>query len=373
MVVVVAGDAGGAAALVPVITTLISDGRVAVHTVAYGPACDTWSVRGIRIDEDAELSQVDPEHRLADTQAALLLVGTSLNAVMLEQRFVRVARTMGVPSVAVLDSWVNYVERFLDESGQAFTVPDRIAVMDEHARAEMIQQGIADALLVVTGQPAFDDVLAHRDGFTADRRRHIRDVWGATDDDSVVLFASQPLSELYGADPGGARHFGYDEQQVARRLIGALERAARDAGRSVMLVLRPHPREDPAWMRALTGADIRVTVSDNGSARDAALAAELVAGMSSALLIEACYMQCVVISLQPGLRREDVLPTNRMRYTQPVYHDSDIEPTVKRLLFDQGFRAALIERLRGISLPGGAARRVVDLLYRALDTHPTAI
>ena len=57
------------------------------------------------------------------------------------------------------------------------------------------------------------------------------------------------------------------------------------------------------------------------------------------LLVEACLLGCVVLSLQPGLRLADALPTNRWGVSQGVYYEKDIEPALESLLFDEQVRA----------------------------------
>jgi hypothetical protein len=139
-----------------------------------------------------------------------------------------------------------------------------------------------------------------------------------------------------------------------------------ESNRSIILVLRPHPREDDCWLRTVRSARVRVAVSREGHARDAALAADVVTGMSSALLLEACHLHCLVVSIQPDLRRPDVLPTNRAGLSHPVYRACDTKRILKPLLLEGEAQAAARERLRALTPIGGAASRVVELVYEML-------
>jgi len=304
----------------------------------------------------------DPEHPAdhPDPDAPVILTGTSMNSVMLEQQFVRWGRSHRYPSVAVLDAWVNYAERFVTADGGR-CVPDRIAVMDETARVEMVEAGFDPSTLVVTGQPAFDDLPRWADEAAAQRVRDRRRQWGVAADARAVLFVSQPLIELYGG-PGDPAYFGYDEHTVLRLLISSLEEISRSASLPITLVVRPHPREDPAPLQALTSSIITVMVSADGHGRDAVLAADLVTGMTSALLIEACHLQCVTVSLQPDLRRTDVLQTNRLGYSEAVYDPGQALPVLRRALVDDAARSDRRRRLRGLSVDGLASQRVIALL-----------
>jgi hypothetical protein len=69
-------------------------------------------------------------------------------ALDLEKQFIAQARDRRVPSVTVLDFWMNYAPRFADADGELSCMPDRIAVMDEQARSEMRAAGFESARIV---------------------------------------------------------------------------------------------------------------------------------------------------------------------------------------------------------------------------------
>jgi len=366
--VVVCGDAGGAAAVVPVVEVLRAEGNVAVRALAYRQACDVWARRGLPFEPlDECLSLDDASDALRRPVASLLLTGTSLNQVMLENRFLKAAREVSIPSVAVLDFWSNYTERFSDQEGRLTCVPDRIAIMDEQTRADMVAEGFDPSRLIVTGQPAFDDLIQTRMQFTGARKCDVRAQLGISDDELFILFVSQPLSALYGTDPTNPLYPGFSEQAVLSSLVEAMERIADESGRAIALVVRPHPREDHAWMASVRSAKIRIVISSDGEARNLVVAADLVAGMNSVLLVEACYLGCVVVSLQPGLRHADPLPTNRLGLSQAVYRESDVQPVVERLLLDTETRTAALERLRTFKPTPQAAGRVAQLAYQMIS------
>lgn len=358
-IIAVGGDYGGAAALVPVIQALRARSQEAVRAIAYGQATAVWSCAGLDFDTMGECTADAVDAVLAAAEASVIVTGTSMNGVMLEQQFVRTARSRGLPSVAVLDAWINYRERFVTADGTR-CVPDRIAVMDETARAEMVEAGFDPATLVITGQPAFDDLPRWADEAAIQRARELRRLWGVAPDARAVLFASQPLIELYGGRDDHA-YFGYDEQTVLRLLISSLEEISRSASLPITLVIRPHPREDREPLQ-LASAVITVLVNADGHGRDAALAADLVTGMTSTLLQEACYLQRITVSLQPGLRRPDVLQTNRLGHSQAVYDTEEVPEVLRRALLDEDARSHWQDRLRSLSVDGLASQRVIALL-----------
>lgn len=368
LVVAVAGDPGGARAVAPVLEELQAAGRVRVQALAYRQALALWTQRGIACAPLAEdLTAAAIGALLREVQPALLLTATSANKVDLEKLFIEQARLLAVPSLTVKDFWSNYVMRFSDAAGRLCYVPDRIAVMDELARTDMIAVGFAPACLVVTGQPAFDDLAACRAAFGPEQRRAIRAGLPVEDDELFVLFASQPFAEVYGSAAKSVAQLGYHEGMVLDALREALVQLARQHGRRVTLVIRPHPREKAEAFAAPADAGFRTLVSTGGDSRQFVMAADLVVGMTTVLLVEACYLGCPVVSLQPGLRQPDCLPTNRSGLSRAAYTLAAIVPLLEEMLFDPAARATARARLAHLAHEGGATRRVADLVYTMLE------
>ena len=367
LVLAVAGDPGGARAVAPVLERLRQEGHVRVQSLAYRQAFPLWTQRGIACEPLAEtLTAADIGALLRQARPALLLTATSANKVDLEKLFIEQARGQGVPSLTVKDFWSNYALRFSAPDGRLCYVPDRIAVMDELARTEMIAAGFAPECLVVTGQPAFDDLSACRASFGPEQRRQIRSALALDDDELLVLFASQPFGELYGSAEGSVAHLGYNEHIVLDALQTALAQLAQQQGRRIALVVRPHPREPADAFALRAGAGFRTCLSTGGDSRQFVLAADLVVGMTTVLLVEACYLGCPVVSLQPGLRQPDCLPTNRSGLSRAAYSPADIVPLLETMLFDESARAALRAQLDRLVPAGGAAQRVTALVYAML-------
>lgn len=301
-IVAVCGDPGGANALAPVLELLARRGDLSLRAFAYNQAVDVLRNRGIA----CEVIPADAGEgfcRDALQSASALIAATSSNGRDYERAFIDVARAGGVASLAILDFWSNYRQRFVDASG-ALVLPDMIAVMDETARAEMIACGFPAGTLVVTGQPAFDALPAKRATFDVTRRASTRQRAQTQESELQLLFVSQPFRALYGADSSAAGHPGYDESGVLAQLITAVGSWSERNARAVVLVIRPHPRETLSAPPRPSGSHVRTVICAAGDQYEAAMAADLVVGMSSVLLLEARHLGCRVLSLQPGARRE---------------------------------------------------------------------
>jgi hypothetical protein len=315
------GDAGGAEAVAPVVARLWATRDVVVEAWAYGPAVEVFARHGLA-------ASAPRDARTAVATADAVLLGTSVGGPEHEKELAAAARDAGVPSLAVLDYWSSYDRRF------GPVAPDVVAVVDERMGAELVASGFHPGRVVVTGAPQHERLLL-LEPLDDGRRAELRAQAGAAAEDRLVLFASQPVREIYGGS------LGFDERTV----LAALGTALAHAPVGTRLVVRPHPREaDPSPLPP--GA---VAVRDD-AALDWARAADLVCGMTTALLLEAAMLGCVTLSLQPGLVGADTL-----RVGTPVTDPEEVEPTVHRALLDDDYRAA-VRRGAPRAVPGAGAR-----------------
>ncbi|MEW6445848.1 MAG: hypothetical protein AB1479_07415 [Pseudomonadota bacterium] len=360
-ILILAGDPGGANALTPVIRALLDDGRCRLVLHAYRHALDLWRQQGF--DVHALPAPCLPRERLEQLRPDLLLCATSCNGEDWEQAFIAAANELGIPSLALLDFWSNYRQRFTSPS-RLLTLPDCIAVMDDLARHEMIEEGFDPARLIVTGQPVFDALPQERADFTAsDRRRAIRaDMAG---DKSLILFASQPIASLYRDLTGNPRHLGYDERQTLNMLVEALDTIG--STQPLRLHILPHPREARESFTDLHARHTEISVSEGQyTPHDLVMSADIVVGMNSMLLVEACLLGALVLSLQPGLSGRDALPTNRAGASLRVSNAGELERSLRELLYDESKRQTQSARLDAWRPMPGATARVAGLVYRMI-------
>ena len=360
-VVVVSGDPGGANAVAPVIQKLISDKKVRVSAFAYREAKILWKDRCIPFYPLPDNTTLDSAKiLLKNRETDLFFSGTSYNDKEFEKQFISAAKTLQIPSLVLLDYWSNYSIRFSDNDGNRLFIPDKIAIMDEFTRNEMIQEGFSPEQLIITGQPAFDDLILIRDSFSFERKKEILNSLGCHKDDLVVVFASEPL---FWGTPTKPENPGYTRIGVLHSLVTALDRIQEVTRRKIVLVIRPHPRENSHEFLDILGERIQIIVSSTGRSRDVIQAADLVCGMTTVLLMEACYLGCIVASLQPGLSQPDILPSNRLGYSVPIYHEEDIIPVLQTLLLDEKKRNSIRNKCRSMIPETQSADRVVHQIY----------
>ncbi len=366
-IVVICGDPGGANAIIPVIKQLHSEKKRDVLVFAYRQAIDIMSKSNISFSAvDEKITDSAIQDLLHRAKPAIIVTGTSFKPIGLEVKFIQAARKLKIPCLAVLDFWSNYSLRFSDTAGDLKYVPDKIAIMDEVAYSEMIAEGFHPDSLILTGQPAFDALAEYKLNFNNEKCQKIRNDFHIHANELFVVFASQPLSLLYGEDGFNPLFLGYTEKTVLNNLITALEQIAQDGNKHIVLLIRPHPREKLDEYKKITSNVIRISESNDGNPRDIVMASDLVIGMNTVLLVEACYLGCIVVSMQPGLRLKDSLPTNNKGYSIPVYSNEKINDTLMMTLMNPDVRSEIKKKLAYFKQDGHATNRIVDTIYQMI-------
>lgn len=243
---VVAHDAGAANLI---LAWLAHAPEAAIQPYMAGPAAALWQAR---FPETPPQSSMDK----ALEGAAALLSGTGW-ASSVEHGARQRARSRRIPSVAVIDHWVNFRARFERDGGTI--LPDTIWVTDSEALL-IAQRDIPEVPAII--QPniyAMEQVAAA----------------GPVPADGDVLFLVEPVRDAWGGDRQG--EFQALDYFMAHRRAGGI--AANTA-----LRLRPHPSDPPGkydgWIAAHAG-----TALDTSSDIAAALrGAKFVVGLNSAAL-----------------------------------------------------------------------------------------
>lgn len=346
-VVSVLSDAGGAEALLPVLELLRRRGSL-TGVFASGPAVALLDRAGI----DHAVVPGDPGAALASLDPTVVVTGTSWGGWAPELGFIAAAEGLQIPSLAVVDFWANYLARFVTPDGEV-VMPDRIAVPDDAARLEAIAEGIDGDRLIVTGNPHYEALLQRYRDFDQTMRFAFREKVGLPRKALVVLFASQPIAALYGD------RLGYTEDQVLDQIRSALEQVAIWLGHGVILAVRPHPRQTQVTL-PLSSSRVQVRLATGEDALSWALSCDLVAGMTSAVLMQAALLGARVVSVQPGLDADDHLPGNRLGITQGAFVTGDIAPILYRTMASSAHLGSsrALQRMRGGI--EGATERLLD-------------
>ena len=111
---------------------------------------------------------------------------------------------------------------------------------------------------------------------------------------------------------------------------------------------------------------IKIALAEKYTSKEVILASDLIVGMNTVLLIEACYMGYLAISIQPDLIIDDPLPTNKMGYTIPIYNYDEIKPIIETYLLDENKRSDHERFLSENLLQNHATKNVTKIIYEML-------
>lgn len=216
MICVVSHDAGGA----EILSSYIRQQSSKCVYVLAGPASNIFPRKLGRIDTQPLQEAIQ--------NSAWLLCGTSWQS-DLEWQAIALARALGKKSVAFLDHWVNYRERFV-RKGETH-LPDEIWVGDTLAEA-MARRLFPGLVIRLIENPYFADLrreLAEIPRPPAGETHNLR-----------VLYVCEPLREHALREYGNERHWGYTEEEALRYFLGNLHVLGAPIDR---IVIRPHPSE----------------------------------------------------------------------------------------------------------------------------------
>lgn len=368
---------GGVNAISPVIRRLKEEGKADVVVIGYKDAEKTFqnnhiSYRTIDAYGLDDVSMDSMKWLLKVESPDLILTGQGCQDKnqpdVIDQTITQVGKEKGIPIISVSDFWTGRVPYFSDifsENGKFKFLPDRITVLDEIQKDIMIKEGFPEDKLIITGNPHFDNLAPLRDNFSKKDLEQARKDLGLGLDSYVLLYASQPVEFYYGSDSSNPKFLGYTEKTILADLINALDLI--HCTKKLELIVKAHPRENESELRSVISEyGKNYPVDKNYDTRKAILASDLILSPFSTALVEATYLDKIGISVQPGLSKDDFLPTNQLGITVPIYKKEDILPTLKNVMFDAEYQAVLAEKRKQLSSDGKAAERVCNLIYEVL-------
>lgn len=274
------------------------------------------------------------------------------------------ALSRSVPSIAVLDQWQNYKERFSGPNGTDVCqyLPDIICVMDESARQSMVSDGLPAERIEVVGHPS----LARLRRIMTDRRvtekEAVRKSLGLTGDQQLVLFVSEPFSQVYGD------RAGYTELTILEELISYLQERSLLLKRNcndIKLVVKLHPKNSAEVFEKFKNdhagiwETLRPVVITGEIEKISVLAAsDLVVGMASIMLMEAIALGKPTVSIQVGARLSNLCEAVNQEIIPFISTRDEMQAILNRLLDDLSYREKYSERIRNYPIIDNADSRI---------------
>lgn len=214
---IVCHDAGGAN---QIIAMLRGQSLEQVSAYVEGPARSLWN---LAFPQHPPVSALEA----LVSRASSIITGTGW-ASSLEHDARRAAKRQGIRSIAVLDHWTNYAERF-NRNGET-VLPDEIWVVDQYAE-QLVRRLFPEII-----------VRLHKDCYAEQQIKGIAPISVTTPNE--ILYLLEPARSEWGrGEPG--------EFQALRFFLASLPQLGLPEGTSIRL--RPHPSDPPGKYDAFLG------------------------------------------------------------------------------------------------------------------------
>lgn len=334
-----ARDPGGANVILPVYKKM--EGKYDRIVYAKEVAYERIKKEGIpvrNIEEECGEKEEDIHNFLMRINPEIVITGTSLND-NTERYLWKAAEELGIKSYAILDQWMNLGIRFSKysyEEMEAYQnnkvhpfLPTRIFVMDELAKTSMVQDGIREDRIVVTGQPHFDVICGK---YEQAEESYDKSYWN-------IVFASEPVFEQYDKNRGGELYWGYNEKTIFMALYQCVKKITEETEIKARMIIRPHPREqEENWKDVLTqyGSEkVKVVCNSKSDSFSLLKSADVVCGMSSMFLLEALICKKDMLSIEIGLRRENPFVLDTLGISKSILTQEELLQKLETILESQ--------------------------------------
>lgn len=261
------------------------------------------------------------------------------NSPRMERAATLVGNRLGIPTLNLHDDLGFFGREYL-------LTGDRIAVMSDITRQNLLAQGHDASKIVVTGHPAFDRVPEELRAF--DREALMRKFRLPTGP-CILLGTSQP----------GKRG------EIAPMCPAVCDVVAGLGG--LHLIVKPHPGEDSAAYRAYaSGRKEGVSVVAGVNIRELLFISEVLITFASTIMIESLLMGKPIISYNTTAE-PDPLPFVRWGLGVEAKTPGELEIAIQTVLRDDLFKRRFSEARSHYfsdTVDGRATERVASLIYR---------
>jgi hypothetical protein len=319
-------DPGGCNSVAPLVSFLEAH-AFKVFLYAKDFSCDRMkTIFGLTPKDISEELKIVNEDTLGSWLSSLkpdaVITGTSFGDAT-ERDLWSACERLKIPSMALLDHWINYRIRFEKPNGST-VFPQYLIVPDESAKTLALEEKIPAHCLHAWGNPYYQYLTA---SLKLKDPTVIRSKFHCTlSSNRLVVFASEAFSMA-------PTNFGYDERTVLTSLIESLQKCA-PLDQQVSLVVRPHPKEDlkeiSEYCQRFSDTKLQIYVSTEETSVDLINASDLVCGMISQFLIEGSVMKKPVLSIQIGLNAKDPFILTQKNILPLITQKSQLDDGLQR-------------------------------------------
>ena len=284
----------------------------------------------------------------------ILMIGSQMNMLRTAE-LIHSFTKQGISTIFIFDHWGNYTKHFTKLDGTR-VLPRRILVMDEYARARLVELGFDDSIVRIVGHPGIESDVKNANEIDDIEKSELRRRREIGNDVKVILLALEPLSKDYGREA-----LCYDEYTVAKTVVNAL---SNNSEAETKLFVRLHPRQSRRefcdFLKLENLSEEIQLCPDKMTEAESLAIADVVIGMHSVLLIKAVALGKPIICVQ--FNQKD-LQSNRN--INPYFEKFRITDPSK--LCDVIHGKLSLEKGERITFPKGSVKRVWDEIKMLLS------
>lgn len=296
MFAIISHDAGGA----EILSSYVDQNDIDCLYVLDGPAIKIFKKKL------GEIEIICLEEAIQ--KSTTILCSTSWQS-DIEFNAIKMACSMGKRSIAFLDHWVNYSERFT-RSGE-ICLPDEIWVGD--VMAELIARQLFPNTKVSLIENPYINYIRKELAVVNFKRVH-------TSDSINVLYICEPVSEHALSSFGNERHWGYTEEDALRYFLVNIKALGLAINR---VLIRPHPSETEGkynWVQQ----EFNLSISIGGGCTliEEIAESEVVVGCQSMAMVVGLIANKRVISCIPPKGKPCSLPHDKIENFNNILNES---------------------------------------------------
>ena len=254
------------------------------------PAFRIFQDAGLHVRELHEKSNI--EDLLKNISTDIVIVGTSWqNRTHLE--FIKKARELHTPSIALLEHWVNYRERFgYPQEGWQENIADFVTLNDEVGYAIAQELGFCNAIKL-----RFEALLGDMQRYQTCKN----------EEENRVLFISEPTKKVAFTTFGDENFWGFNEFEVCEEICKNMDKFSTSC-----LTIRLHPSDEiqkyDYLLQKYPNLSIEIENPYEIPLINSLCKNRVIVGIDGFVLFEAMVLGKLSISLIPSSKRECVVP-----------------------------------------------------------------
>lgn len=303
-----------------------------------------------------------------------LVVGISGSPASSEKTAIVVAKRLGIPVIAFIESWPH---RWLLVHGwrdvPIYRHVDSICIPDDLSRVRLLEEGFTPGQVIVTGNPLKDALLAQKVDATKYRAEY-RSHFGIPGNATVLLYATTAnLDDPNEDNPSSPEWLGYSERQAVTEFLLAIReaRGGRNPQKPIVGVIRvkPSPSYSGILIQELIAKycpDVRFDQVNFFGKAVPLFGADLIVGMSTLLVEQAGDLGKPTVCYLPNVPPEKNVLVNILKVVFPLYDEGGLEKVVRKVAYDA---EGALKHILSQQIPISPIKAAAESVARVIKSH----